>query len=214
MAWKSDDPIPQLATSPLALMWQQFYGIITPPTEADYEGGHIKLHISAYSARLRKTLLPMFKQANRLGAIHGLRVVLRLVGFGLGVWAINDALQQKLYHQVVFDIIEQNSFEHISRVDMLWMGRVGEVVEVYDAKGHIIRLVFSKGNPADPVQEGELIVATYAWDGNSFVGNEYWLGMLSASGDPAAAASSTIPQMQNPRINKCLTATNNLAIHA
>ena len=28
---------------------------------------------------------------------------------------------------------------------------------------------------------GKLLVANFPWDGNSYVGNEYWMGMLSAS---------------------------------
>ena len=39
------------------------------------------------------------------------------------------------------------------------------------------------------------VVAMFAWDGNSYVGNEYWDGMLSASGDPAAASCSMIPEV-------------------
>ena len=40
------------------------------------------------------------------------------------------------------------------------------------------------------------MVAQYAWDGNAFPGNEYWLGMLTASGDPAAACCSNVPELQ------------------
>eukprot|EP00607_Mallomonas_marina_P000583 CAMPEP_0182426294 /NCGR_PEP_ID=MMETSP1167-20130531/12781_1 /TAXON_ID=2988 /ORGANISM="Mallomonas Sp, Strain CCMP3275" /LENGTH=104 /DNA_ID=CAMNT_0024607623 /DNA_START=683 /DNA_END=997 /DNA_ORIENTATION=+ len=46
-----------------------------------------------------------------------------------------------------------------------------------------------------------LLVAQYAWDSNAYPGNEYWLGSLSGSGDPAAVCCSTVGEIQNPAIH-------------
>ena len=65
-------------------------------------------------------------------------------------------------------------------------------------------IINSKNNPArlNEMKKGKLLVAMYAWDGNSFPGNEYWMNMTTASGDPAAASCSTIPLVHNTVINK------------
>ena len=41
----------------------------------------------------------------------------------------------------------------------------------------------------------------FAWDGNSFVGNEYWYGDMRGSGDPVTVSSCCIGQLCNPFIN-------------
>jgi len=59
-------------------------------------------------------------------------------------------------------------------------------------------------SPADrlpPSTEPKLLVASYAWDGNAFPGNEYWEGLIGSSGDPAAVCCSTIGELQNAWIN-------------
>ena len=56
--------------------------------------------------------------------------------------------------------------------------------------------------------EEKLVVAMFAWDGNAFIGNEYWEGALSASGDPAAASCSFIPELLNPLVNEAISGNN------
>ena len=78
---------------------------------------------------------------------------------------------------------------------------------VCDKNEHKIDIFFGQRAPAEPLSDKYcecLICACYAWDSNAFPGNEYWLGRdaLCASGDPAAAACSTISYVQNSEINK------------
>eukprot|EP00929_Paragymnodinium_shiwhaense_P114932 TRINITY_DN83496_c0_g1_i1.p1 TRINITY_DN83496_c0_g1~~TRINITY_DN83496_c0_g1_i1.p1 ORF type:complete len:513 (-),score=49.40 TRINITY_DN83496_c0_g1_i1:105-1481(-) len=48
---------------------------------------------------------------------------------------------------------------------------------------------------------GLRVVYQFAGDSNAYPGNEYWLGHLNGSGDPAAASFSLIPFLQNPQIH-------------
>merc|ERR1712150_294596 len=57
--------------------------------------------------------------------------------------------------------------------------------------------------PAEYPEDKWVIVAMYAWDGNAYPGNEWWLGPAAwaQSGDPAAACCSAITILQNPNLN-------------
>ena len=75
-----------------------------------------------------------------------------------------------------------------------------------------IMVTFTDDDPFQIKDKSLLKVAMYAWDGNSFPGNEYWKGQLSSTGDSAAASCSQIPQLQNAHINKPNICANNLHI--
>lgn len=77
-----------------------------------------------------------------------------------------------------------------------------------------IKIILSERDPFEPLAQADvqkLIVAMYAWDSNAFPGNEYYFGMLDATGDPAAACSSTIGDLGNPFINP--DGLNNIMIY-
>lgn len=65
-----------------------------------------------------------------------------------------------------------------------------------------VNIHFGKREPAEPLNDDKLLVANWAWDANSYVGNEYWDGFLSTSGDPAAASCSFIAYFGNPELCK------------
>ena len=78
--------------------------------------------------------------------------------------------------------------------------------------GTEIKIHFSRRDPFDKLNGDEaaekLIVASWAYDGNSFIGNEYWDNALTASGDPAAACCSQIAELLNPSINSMMSGAN------
>ena len=51
-------------------------------------------------------------------------------------------------------------------------------------------------------------MASWAWDANSFPGNEYWSRSLTSSSDPAAACCSQIQETLNPFVNAHYSAKN------
>ena len=152
------------------------------------------------------------KQENKNGFIH-------LVGLGAGYWSFNKIFQDQEMVKVIIEIIKDSVLSSISCIYFSWFdenasniteikkdNKTNEYFECDKNKKKIL-LKFGKRNPAQPLIgqfKNDLICACYAWDGNSFPGNEYYLGrdMLSASGDPAAASCSTISYLQNSEINK------------
>lgn len=204
-------------------MWARFYG---------HEGGHFPLHRGlqlgsryvrvrggryfdtiGYAKRMTMALEPIFDRAIAHAQRVGKRAWVRLTGFGLGVWVLDKRLQAGIIVRVAGSIVRRRDprAASICGVEFLWYaGSDAErrtLASLFGAskwpKGVVL---FSQTEPSAPLPHPHttFLFATFAWDGLSFVGNEYWDDALTASGDPAAACSSIIPQTMNPRINAML----------
>jgi len=170
--------------------------------------GNMYLDCHVYRQRMHLTIMPFLCFANEQAAKHGKQAYIHVVGLGLGAWLVHPCQasdQVNIYAEVLRQGRLSGQFDHISDVDFSWFpddcNTCGELRDGEDWHG--IRIHFSKRDPAAALSDPDkLLVAQYAWDGNAFPGNEYWVGMLSASGDPAAACCSTISLIHNPDFNK------------
>lgn len=163
-----------------------------------------------YRARMRLVIEPFLRDAHNRAIKENKKAYVHVVGLGLGVWQIYK--RQAEYMLIAYaEIIENNNLSGISDIDFSWFPANAQVIrnvedgQKWKGNNDQITIHFSQRNPADKLvgkDEGKLLVASYAWDGNAYPGNEYWAGMLTASGDPAAACCSTIAELQNPLINR------------
>lgn len=198
---------------------------------ADTRGNYIKLekdlyfNVPVYKKRLEMVVKPFLLDANERAKEKHTKAYCHIVGIGLGVWQLSP-IQAKLMFEVYIELLSKYTLDNISDIDFSWFPKLNilsdrannlytsidntfELGTVQDGqiiktKNNRIKLHFSKRNPADRLvghDANKLLVAMYAWDGNAYAGNEYWAGQLAASGDPAAACCSTIPELQNPLIN-------------
>ncbi len=195
--------------------FEKFYGQKFPTfqeAQQDATGKYIQLNknmyfnSSVYKKRLKCVIEPFLEDANRRALQAEKKAYCRVVGLGLGVWKISD-IQDVLMLEVYTEILNENNFSNITDIEFLHFDK-----KINMNHKNNIKLSFSKANPADKLvgeHVDKLLVAMYAWDSNSYPGNEYWDGLLSASGDPAAACCSTIAELQNPLINPVVLNSSN-----
>lgn len=210
--------------NPKLILWSKFYGLIFPTFDEartdktgryiSFDNGTKYFDSAVYKARLTLVIEPFLLDAHERGVRNNKKVYVHAVGLGLGVWQVLPA-QTQLMLDVYAEIIKKYDVSQIADIDFSWFTGVDNCCGVYNGgtfktSPNKIRIHFSKRNPAallQGVEAEKLLVACYAWDGNSYPGNEYWQGLLNASGDPAAACCSTIPELQNPEINDRVSAT-------
>ncbi|KAI1426395.1 hypothetical protein F5Y12DRAFT_279470 [Xylaria sp. FL1777] len=163
-----------------------------------------------YMARIRIAADILFLEASQRAKAVGKKAYVYVVGLGLGVWAWRGIGNQALlYVEAFIESLNQlgDSLSHIGTVEFAWIDKVlgfEHRLMPFGTSQTVIDVRFSRRNPAEKlhgVDENQLLVLSYAWDGNAFPGNEYWVGSLAGSGDPAAACMSTISELHNPMVN-------------
>lgn len=175
----------------------------------NHQGTQCFFDTNVYKKRMRFVIEPFLNDAQKRGCNARKKVYIHATGLGLGVWKIIPE-QAQLLVDVYADLINttDNKFSQISDINF---SDFPKEVRWKHSPHHAINIIFSSRNSADLLtneNQDKLLIAQYAWDGNSYPGNEYWNGMLSASGDPAAACCSTIAELQNPKINLNICAKN------
>ncbi|KAI1455977.1 hypothetical protein F4805DRAFT_253657 [Annulohypoxylon moriforme] len=160
-----------------------------------------------YRARVSMTLEILLLEANERAKEAGQKAFVHVVGLGLGVWRY-DTRQNDFYVIALGETLKtlKGKLGHIGTIYLAWIHPEKQNQEklVDLAQEHGIKIVFGRRNPASKLtgdDAGQLLVISYAWDGNAFPGNEYWLGNVAGSGDPAAASMSTVAELHNPMVN-------------
>jgi len=171
------------------------------------------LDVLVYKLRMQVIVAPFLLQAQRCGSSPERQVYVQATGIGLGSWALDEKSQTRCLLQAYLDIIKSSDLSHISDINFSWIDEKYAPEEmkngskIKDRDGHEIKIHFSQRTPADKLKgddEGKLLYTNYAFDSNSYPGNEYWGGVKGGTADPAAASCSTVAELQNPLINPYL----------
>ena len=142
---------------------------------------------------------------------------IRVVGLGDGAWAYGKNIQVgQAIGGAVARILKELSYENKNQIDTIefcdhgnsnyenaFTKAVGKSLEGEIKVENNQLAPFSSKLP-DKSGAARKLYVCFAWDSASYVGNEYWLAppnYFGASGDPAAAACSSIPISMNPKLN-------------
>jgi len=171
--------------------------------QIDYTGNKL-LNKEVYTRRIQISAETFLLEAEHRGITEDRDIYCHVVGLGLGVWQVSST-QNEYFLAAWAQALKQLRLSRVKDVNFSWIATNDNITELQQGKQlNGINIHFSKREPFQCLADedkNKLVVAMFAWDGNSYVGNEYWQGYLSASGDPAAASCSTIPELLNPDIN-------------
>jgi hypothetical protein len=199
-----------VSNDPKLNMWAKFYELNrfpdlemarSDPTRFVQFKRDTYLDTLIYSKRIKYNAWVFLNEANeRAKQTKHKKAFCHIVGLGLGVWKVHE-IQEKLTVEAYLECLKQTQFKFIDTLYFAWFHYKTPLKQIGE-----IHIRAGKREPAASLNnENLLLVTNYAWDANAYPGNEYWMHLLSASGDPAAACSSFIAVSQNPGMNKNLS---------
>ncbi len=164
-----------------------------------------------YKNRTRYLAKIFLDEANRIAESENKSAFCYVVGLGLGVWKFCDE-QIEITLNVYIELLKDHDYEWISDVYFGYFPGTKKPSNNKSIRGTKIHYgtrnpseslkTLKDYDPEDPVKR--ILIRNWAFDGNSYIGNEYFLQNLNTSDDPAAACSSYIAYIGNPDINKCI----------
>ncbi|XP_050513121.1 uncharacterized protein LOC126888790 isoform X2 [Diabrotica virgifera virgifera] len=172
-----------------------------------------------YVKRLTISFDTLLGEADARGSAVSKSVYVHMVGIGLGVWKVSghqDKLFMDTFGRRILTLGDK--LHNISDVCLAYMAESkcagyshGDTIPIEGHPNGGIKIHICNRNPHEKLtgeDEGKLLVVTFAWDGNSLPGNEYWFGSLASSSDPAAACSTQVAEIHNPHINPYISGEN------
>lgn len=199
------------------------------------------VNVIYFEKRLMFSIVPYIREAMMRGIELERDIFCAVPAIGAGVWRgkINAGLVIKLIIRGILKFLDREfevySFKSLKALalpvtNMLNYssyqptGKIKEIkieentkisVIFNDSKNHKIRILNEFRYVADLLPDefaNCLSIAAYAWDGNSYPGNEFWCGKLS-SFDSQAINCSLLGQFQNPEVNSELANEERIKVY-
>jgi hypothetical protein len=177
-------------------------------------GNNHFFNLEIYIKRTYMLLEIYLLEANQRAQKAGKQAYIHLMGFGNGAWSTPEIcpMQNRLFPLLCDLVLQNNLLENVSDIHFSYIS-LKDSYKQCGAAGHgetstsgenEVKMWFYDRPPTAKLEgehQNKLLVRLYQGDGGCSPGNEFWIGSIAGSGEPAAIANSYVGLYQNPRIN-------------
>lgn len=172
-----------------------------------------------YKHRIKIVIENFLVNANTKGADYSQDIYAQPYGWGLNNWK-QDEVQRQWFIEVFLEAIQNGDYPFISDVDfsciMKYQNETRSLKKFHELDGqkvNAITLHFPHSKQCrqlceklPPAHMNKRLANSYGWNANSYCGNEYWNGQLTASSGAIMMCASPLQVLAvMPEINPCLT---------